>query len=398
VRTGFFREHWAERDGQATDTGGRFLRVNDARIALHRYFGTRRETRSPGLLLVPLNEDLFGLRAAELYLELWGGHPHTASKRFWLNGRGPYELPETGTEQGHCTYSYPVVALTVSHLVPGTNAFQFACDRGESFWGHFIIDNACVRAYLEPDHPDLQKVGLTGFSAGVSVPDILGDDVPVRLDCRTESLDAVQSVDYYARYTGFDDDGDGTESEWHGFTFKREPMNHVGTAECPPFTVRWDTRMIPTQAEPMALRAVVHLRDGFRYASEPGGGLTFRDGRPRVVLHGCGQPPAPFWSRAGHPKTATIRLPEDLPPVERAQLLVKVWDGGGGEVEEPFALNGHPYDVLSGRAYHDVVFTRAEVPPHQLRPGANEVRVLSDTEHHGIEVLYPGPCLLVRYR
>jgi hypothetical protein len=28
--------------------------------------------------------------------------------------------------------------------------------------------------------------------------------------------------------------------------------------------------------------------------------------------------------------------------------------------------------------------------------GANEFELLSDTEHHGIEILLPGPCLMVR--
>ncbi len=28
----------------------------------------------------------------------------------------------------------------------------------------------------------------------------------------------------------------------------------------------------------------------------------------------------------------------------------------------------------------------------------NQISLLSDTEHHGIEILLPGPCLMLRYR
>jgi len=33
-----------------------------------------------------------------------------------------------------------------------------------------------------------------------------------------------------------------------------------------------------------------------------------------------------------------------------------------------------------------------------LRPGMNELKVLSDTEHHGLEVCLPGPALIIRYK
>ncbi|MHC4558463.1 MAG: hypothetical protein ACYS80_14295 [Planctomycetota bacterium] len=53
--------------------------------------------------------------------------------------------------------------------------------------------------------------------------------------------------------------------------------------------------------------------------------------------------------------------------------------------------------ITSGRASHDLVFTNVEVNVKHLESGANTLALLSDTEHHGIEVLLPGPCLLLRY-
>jgi len=393
----FYREYWAEPEEQVNSSAGRFLRVNDPEIALHPNFGRRGEARTNGLLLIPLDEDLFRLKRAELYLELWGGHPGTANKRFYLNGRGPCHLPEVGSEAGHCTYSYPAMPLEVSHLVRHVNAFQFAGDRGHGFWGHYIVDNACLRAYLEADHPALEEAGLAEFTASVAKFGPVGDRPDVRLEYPDRYRDEIESVEFFARYTDFDDDGDGEGDDWHGFTFHREPVNHVGAASEPPFAVEWDTRMISSQDGPMAVRAVVRLRDGFHYRTPVLDGLTFPADRPAVRLFAPAQMPKPFWSRASNGKTAIVELPDDLSGVESAELMVKVWDGGQGSVEEPFTINGHPYDVLSGRALHDVVFTRQPVELVHLRPGPNELRVLSDTEHHGIEVLLPGPCLRLRW-
>ena len=79
-------------------------------------------------------------------------------------------------------------------------------------------------------------------------------------------------------------------------------------------------------------------------------------------------------------------------------LLIKIWDGGEGKVKEPFKINGHPYSMTSRKAVHDVVFTIAEVNPEHLKPGKNQINLLSDTEHHGIEVLLPGPVLIACYK
>jgi hypothetical protein len=108
--------------------------------------------------------------------------------------------------------------------------------------------------------------------------------------------------------------------------------------------------------------------------------------------------PTPFWSRDSKEKKAAIKLPKDISSLKRAQLMIKIWDGGEGKVKEPFKINGHPYSITSRRAVHDVVFTIDEVDPEHLKPGENQITLLSDTEHHGIEVLLPGPVLIVCYK
>lgn len=396
----FFREHWAEFDQTISNSTGRMLRVNDAELSLHETFGRRPEARANGFTLIDAPEDLFELQGADLYLELWGGHPKTADKRFLINGRGPYALPERGCAAGHCVYTYPLVSLDPGHLVTGHNAVQFACDRGESFWGHFIIDETAIRCYLKPGHPDLTEDDLQSFKATVTVeaPDgILGDTVSIGLFYPKSNEDTIVAVEYFGRYTGFDDNGDGQANDWHGYTHDRQFVHHIGKAITAPFSVTWDTKMLLDQDGPMALRALIRFESGLLYWTPILDGLSLSPGRNPVRMYACSEMPTPFWSRNSELKTATVVLSPEVSHVEQAKLTIKIWDGGEGTVETPFKINGHPYAITSGRAIHDVVFKELQIDPAHLKAGANTLTVLSDTEHHGIEVLLPGPCLLLRY-
>ena len=396
----FFREYWAEFDAEISNSRGRMLRVNDAELSLHEVYGRRQEALSNGFTLINVPEDLFRLRDAELYLEVWGGHPGTANKRFIVNGKQIYPLGEDGVKEKNCAYSYPVTSIKVEHLVSGRNAFQFACDRGKTFWGHFIIDEAAVRCYLKGDHPDLKKNNLQDFKARVQLQppgSTLPDRVNMSLSYPEDYEKSIISVEYFGRYEGFDDNGNKLENDWHGYTHDRKYVNHLGQVTSPPYSRSWDTSMIPSQTGPIAIKALVHLKEGFHYWTSVLDGLVFPTYRNNVELYKCDDPPKPFWSRASKPVTATINLPRDPAKAEAARLMVRIWDGGEGTVTEHFKINGHPYSITSGRANHDLVFTNVEVDLKHLKAGANTLALLSDTEHHGIEVLLPGPCLLLRY-
>jgi hypothetical protein len=396
----FFREYWADFDPEISNSKGRMLRVNDAELSLHERYGKRQEALSNGFTLLNVPEDLFGLESAELYLELWGGHPGTDNKRVIVNGKQTYPLGDDGTEEKNCTYSYPVIPLKVQHLVSGQNAFQFACDRGDTFWGHFIIDEAAVRCYLKPDHPDLKKINLQDFDARVRLQQqnsTLLDKADISLSYPERFEKSIISVEYFGRYKGFDDNGNGLDNDWHGYTHDRKYVNHIGKVTSPPFSLTWDTSMIPSQSEPMAIKALVHLKEGFYYWTEVLDGLIFPAQRNNVELYKCTVLPKPFWSRASRTVTATINLPLSPVNAKSARLKVRVWDGGEGTVKEHFKINGHPYSITSGQANHDLVFTNVGVNVEHLKRGSNTLTLLSDTEHHGIEVLLPGPCLLLRY-
>lgn len=395
----FYRQYWADFSHEVSNHHDGRWRVNDPALVLHPEFGKRGEARANGLALLNVPEDLFGLEKAVLYLEMWGGHPHTSDKRVTVNGKASYPLGDFGASEGHCVYAYPQIEIAPQHLVNGVNALQFSCDRGTSFWGHFIIDNIALRCVLRSDSLFARQKELVDFSARVVAPETIDrESAALRLDLPAAMVDQVIAVDFFARYSGFDDNGDGKDDDWHGYTFKRQFVRHLGRAQSAPFSVVWNTEMIPDQSKPIQFKAVVQLADGLFYETEPTPGSLLVRKKETVQLFYCYDAPVPFWSRAGNLMTGTIRLPVDVKKIVKAQLQVKIWDGGEGEVQEPFKINGRAYPITSQKAIHDVVHTAAAVAPAHLRSGENVITVLSDTDHHGIEVLRPGPCLILRMK
>ena len=118
---------------------------------------------------------------------MWGGHPGTANKRVTINGRSTYHLPEVGTQERDCTHQYPTFNLRPIDLVDGYNSLQFACETGETFWGHYIVDRATLRIGLRPDDRRLVNAGLNGFDANVDVTALSGNEEGYSLVLRTDS-------------------------------------------------------------------------------------------------------------------------------------------------------------------------------------------------------------------
>lgn len=391
----FWRQWWYEAGAEHGNPGfnSRF-RVNSRETSLHPEFGSRSEARSSGMLQILMPEDPRTLDAVELYCELWGGHPGTANKRVMINGRSLYSLPENGTAAGHCTHSYPRIPLRKDDVVNGYNAIQFACDQGNSFWGHFIVDNACLRAALPRNHQALKHVGLNGFQAEVEVKP--GDHEILALSLKTNMPERIEAVYFQGHFDGYDENGDGLTLDWHGFTKGRLPEAWLGAAHSAPFAVNWDTRLTPGTTA--AVRALVHFREapGIVFETPVRNGVRLPKTEGATVT--CvlpGRLPTPFWSRAGQKREAVIEIAEAPGKLVRAQLHIAVWDGGRGSVKHPFRLNGEPVEVC-GSGKHDVIYSVRDLPPELLKR-RNAVELLSDTDHHGIEVLLPGPALMLRH-
>ncbi len=398
----FVRSYWYERGIEHGNPffDGRF-RVNAPEAVLHPSFMHRREVRENGMMLIRIEEDLTKLSGAELYLELWGGHPGTANKRLTINGRSTYAIPEVGTAQANCTHSYPTFPLKITDLLNGYNAIQFACDEGSSFWGHFIVDNASLRTILKNDHPDLQSAGLSNFEAAVVALPITQkrEVIPIELKLAAPLHEKVSSVHFIGHYEGYDENGNGKSTDWHGFSKNRLPYAILGTATTPPFSIEWEVSMLGAQKD-VSVKAIVHFKEHpeTAYVTPVLSGLSIPDRKESSVrFYASKDLPHAFWSRAWQAKECSIVIEEEPERIERAELHVVIWDGGRGNVENPFTLNGHPLPV-AGDGHHDVLYRKLALDPKLLNRGVNRIRLLSDTEHHGVEVLLPGPAIMVRSR
>jgi CubicO group peptidase (beta-lactamase class C family) len=80
-----------------------------------------------------------------------------------------------------------------------------------------------------------------------------------------------------------------------------------------------------------------------------------------------------------------LKLPEEFQRLTYAAMTA------------PFTHNGRPLAV-TGKGKHDVIYSTLPLDPKLLVKGSNRTELLSDPEHHGIEVLQPGPALVVRCR
>lgn len=393
---GFWREHWYERGlTNGNPAYERRFRINSPEASLHPSFGRRAEARENGLMLIKTEEDLFQAAGAELYVELWGGHPGTANKRVGINGRSVYPLPRTGAEEGQCTYTYPVIPLRLDDLVNGYNAFQWALDQGTTFWGHALIDEACLRVALTDGHSYLRDSGLAGFAPAVSV----SDDSRLSLAGAGPLASRISQVAFQAWYSGYDENGNLRERDWHGFTKNRQPIGYAALVDQPPFIAEWDRSMIPAQNN-VAIRAVVRFKDapGLVYLTRATTGLHIEHASGvEVALVRADHSSVPFWSRAGEKRRGQFLLNIEPASIERAELIVRTWTGGAGTIKDYFTLNGRFFPVAEG-ANHVVQFGRFSVEPALLKKGTNLMELLSDTEHHGIEVCSPGPALIVRFR
>ncbi|MCA9198184.1 MAG: PQQ-dependent sugar dehydrogenase, partial [Planctomycetales bacterium] len=260
----------------------------------------------------------------------------------------------------------------------------------------FIVDNVAIRTNVAPSHQVVRNAHLETFTTNVtSEPHEHG--FQLRLNVPDEWTDKIAKVVYQGRYLGFDENGNGQHHDWHGMTKNRQPYGMLGTATSAPFTVDWNTDLLPAQRN-VQIRAFIYFVDQptLVYRTERTEPQTISPRVDSYVKHVYANDlPRPFWSRAGKKLVCTLVLEEDPELIQEARLHVITWTGGAGTVKDYFTLNGHPLPVAEG-ANHQVEYSQLPVDRSLLRKGVNTIELMSDTSHHGIEVLLPGPMLAIR--
>jgi hypothetical protein len=347
--------------------------------------------------------ELKGLEQAtrvEVQFELLLSHFGTTGQAVRVNGGewlpipGPRDIPgKAGREPAPAemfhTMLYPSVDVPVAELKNGKNSFEFTCRPGGGLaerWPQSIVYAAIFRIYYEP--------GVAGPSGRV----VANPGTPDRFGTIGLSVHPVASgrtirrVNFLARFYGYDWRGEGVKEGWHYQTHFGALRSHAGTAFMAPWTTAWDVREVPAQEAPVQIVARIEDDQGMCCISPPLALEKFR-GMPNTRLIPAHDIPVHWQSRDNKRHACKITLPEDLSGLAEAKLILATWNGAQSD---QIALNGSTLARNLGHN-HDLSYDVIHVPISLLRPGENEFHTKSATLEHGIEVLWPGPVLLVRF-
>jgi hypothetical protein len=362
--------------------------------------------------------DLAGATRAEAVFTIWGGHAGTTTKTASFNGHTPITIPELGLSNGipaghagECYMNQVNVGIDVplAHLSSGANTVQFSCGPQTCYsfgWGQCGVDGIIVRVYY-----DASKPHPTG---SISSP-ASGQTFTENPTVSATITGSVDRVDFLAFYDGLDTDGDGVYQDYHHDYMLRasdgEMMlkRHVGTATGSPWQVSWNTDWVPDQAAgSIKILARIRGTSGIWYVTPAVSNLTLVRTVRSVRFYKPQGVPEAFWVQdfAGTQKSCVIPISaaNNLAKVIDARLHVRTWNGVNGGVSDAEApYNGHYTRLNSWYAgefgeNHFFSDDLLQVPQSSLAIGNNTFEVYSNTKaHHGVEILWPGPSLLVQY-
>jgi hypothetical protein len=343
-------------------------------------------------------DDLRGAVRAECCIEQWGGHAGTSNKTIRINGHEWIDIPESASmgperPESYQYMRYPVVAVPLHQLREGGNQFELSCGNQISHlihdigWGQWGIYGVIFRIYYDSDKPHPGgRVRLPARKDDRCFSIVLEPD-------RSETSDRIDRIDFFGLYEDFDHNGDGQYREWHyRFRYGRL-VNHLGTVSGVPYAAQIDTSWIPEQGEPMGIMARITDYEGMSRVS-PVVELPWSRGEEKCLMYTPRGVPACWQSRDGIRHSCTLDIRDNLDRAKEARMIICTWNGY--EADE-IGINGKKLLPRIGRN-HDFALAEIELPLAMLRKGKNQVYTCSSTPHHGIEVLWPGPVMKVRYK
>ena len=301
-----------------------------------------------------------------------------------------------------------VVDIPLSNLVQGTNIFEGTSGGQTCYnfnWGQWGWYGIIIRVYYNSSklHPTGQIISISPSASA-----IFGEN-PV-ITASASSNAGIDKVEFLAYYDGYDTDGDGIFQDYQKSYHKGLNdatlliSNNVGTATTSPYQVTWNTDIVPDQT-PGSIKLIAKIRDknGVWFETDPIQGLTLQRIGTSVKLYKPLNVPENFWvsSSQGQLKSSKVNIPSthNLANAQYAKLLVKTWNGVDGAAE---AGQNHYTKVNNWIApnygqNHYYSFDILTVPTSALINGDNTISFSSQSAHHGIEILWPGPALIVRY-
>ena len=389
---------------QIISVGSNDWRVTDPTINLETYPAASEFLPNPTLYIGI--DDLDGATRAEALFDIWGGHIGTTGKQVSFNGNSWITIPELQTPPTD-PYNYlhqAIIGVDVplSHLHTGTNSFT-GTNAGQTGpygfgWGQFGWYSIVLRVYYNP----ASKSHVTGSISSPGAGSSFGDNPTVSVQVNGSA----SRVDVLAYYDGDDSDGDGIYTEYHhdyhrGIYDDVAIRNHVGTDYSSQFAVTWDNSWVPDQSG-IKLLARVQGDNGVWYVTPEVTGLTLSRSASSVRLF------KPFgvdereWARGdlGDPagtQQSYVNI-SDLTGATSAVFFARTWNGidGLGDPDHYTRVNG--WYAPSYGVSHYFSYDLLSVPVGSLQGGTNLMEFKSNTiAHHGIEVIWPGSAIAVRY-
>lgn len=346
-------------------------------------------------------DDLEGAVRAEVLMDIWGGHPGTTGRQFRFNDSTWIDIPLPTSLQGisECYLFQNNVILNVplEYLKEGSNTFQGTSrgqvcgDFGWGQWGWYVM---IVRIYYSDD-----KMHTKGRIMYPLTGNTLNDNPDIIIE--TEDTATVTEINVIGHYTGYDEDGDGVYTDWHRAYHTPSITGHIGTRTKLPYQFRWDTRFIPDQKErSVKLMARIKNTSGIWYVTETVDSLSLiRPDSLSVKMYKAQKVPRNFSVRGGNSKYCLVKI-DTFEHAMEARLSHRTWnaaddEAASGTIKKPLSINDHGYKC--GGSNHFFSLSNVPVAVGDLNHEINTIRYSSNTVHHGIEVLWPGPAIIIRY-
>ncbi|MCO8122075.1 hypothetical protein NHH03_10025 [Stieleria sp. TO1_6] len=383
--------------------GNRDWRVTDKEAV--KKFDAAKEHLPNARLEIQIDDLQHAVRAEALF-DRWGGHRGTINKRIRFNDNAWINVPEiesvpAGIRAEQLMYQdNPIVAIPLQDLREGVNIFDADCDEQGGFgWGQWGLYSLVVRIYYDPVKKG-EKQRMSGRITSPAPGAALGENPTVQI--QADATMGVSRIDVLASYDGYDEDGDGVYDGYHESHFQlvsgqpNELRDHVGTLWQQPYQTTWDTHWVPDQ-RPGAVALVARIQDsrGYWTVTEPVTGLSLVRPDVSVKLYRAEDVPEDFSVRADETQSCTFTIPSTDPiaSASEAILHLRTWHGWDGH-HDPIRINNHELAIGGKNHFYD--YDRLPLPVESLKSGTNTFAMHSTTEHHMLEVLWPGPAIAVR--
>lgn len=341
---------------------------------------------------------------ADLLIAHWLGHSGSLGQVFTFNDSPEMNIPlnpnlPSPKREKYLNMDNPVFPLDPKYIKRDnifSGSFE-AAFQGKRSWGQWGWYHLYLHTYLAPSHPH-PSVRIVNLKPG----DSFSDHPAIQIEAQSPA--GIKRVEVFAKYTGYDENGNNQFNDWHGYFYNEEPQEHVGSIAGDAkkdglYEIRWDTAWVPDQrAGEVSLIARALDNKGIWSVSEAVADLTLKRSAYSIKMYTVDPDQIPTsLVRDGRSATMEITIPDDLTNASDARIAMRTWNGFNNEQKHtPLSLNGgEPLKVIDG-ADHDYAFELEPLPHGSLRKGINTLELSSTTIHHGCEVLIPGPAILVR--